>query len=94
MDAAVEHTASRGSGKRSAAAADDDAAAAPSVIPAAAGRPPSGRLPRVLALADSILFLWCGRIVREVKRKGHLDVGDAAAALPRGARGDIDAQVC
>ncbi len=57
------------------------------------GRLGCARLPRRIGLADCVLFLWCGRVVTAARRKGRLDAGDAAAALPPGARSDIDDQV-
>ena len=49
-------------------------------------------LPRAVALRDTLLFLWCGRLVR-LARTRKLESGDAGAVLPRGVQDDIDKQV-
>ncbi|KIY94069.1 hypothetical protein MNEG_13892 [Monoraphidium neglectum] len=72
----------------SSAAATVDAAAAGAAAAADAGGP----LPRVVALGDSVLFWWCGRIVSLARGRGTLEAGDAAAAMPPGSRADIKAQ--
>ena len=58
-------------------------------------QPPAGAmhwLPRAVALRDTLLFLWCGRLVR-LARTRKLESGDAGAVLPRGVQDDIDKQV-
>jgi hypothetical protein len=61
--------------------------------PAAPAQEPHASLPATLALRDSVLFLWCGRLVKAARRGGKLDAACAGAVLPLGATCEIDDQV-
>jgi len=89
-DATSEHNPTTDSGS-----ADAGAAGRSGALPACHPHSRLGcaRLPVHIALDDSVLFWWCGRIVTAARRKPALDAADAADALPKGARKDITAQV-
>jgi hypothetical protein len=97
MPAFQAGSAAKADGPPSNAMAADNSSAAATVDAAAAGAAAAadagGPLPRVVALGDSVLFWWCGRIVSLARGRGTLEAGDAAAAMPPGSRADIKAQV-